>query len=86
VAVTSLAIIARAQRILVTAVSGCSPKACATRAAQPEPPYLATATAIARRTCPGPGCSEHCSADANSASARTEPALRLVRSYVIFYT
>ncbi len=32
------AAIARAQRIRVTAVSGCSPKACATRAVQPEPP------------------------------------------------
>jgi len=35
---TTRAASARAQRILVTAVSGCSPKACATRAAQPEPP------------------------------------------------
>ena len=30
--------IMRAQRIRVTAVSGSSPKACATRAAQPGPP------------------------------------------------
>ena len=32
------ATIARAHRIRVTAVSGCSPKDCATRAAQPGPP------------------------------------------------
>ena len=44
---TSRATVVRTQRIRMTAVSGCSPKACATRAAQPEPPYLATATAIA---------------------------------------
>ena len=41
------------------------------RAAQPESPYLATATAIAWRTCQGLGRSVRCRAEANSASART---------------
>jgi hypothetical protein len=65
------ATVVRAQRIRVTAVSGYSPKACATSAAQPEPPRAAMVAAMACRTCPTPGLSERCSADANSASTRT---------------
>ena len=62
----------RAQHIRVTAVSGCS-----TRAAQPKSPNTRMAAAIACRTCPALGSSDRCSAEANSASARTALILRL---------
>ncbi len=70
------ATVARAQRIRVTAVSGCPPKASATRAVQPRLPWAATAAVIACRTCQALGSSECCSGEANSASARAALMLR----------
>jgi len=66
----------RAQRILLAAVSGCSPYSCATRAAQPRSPYARVAAAIACLTCTALGSSERCSVDAKSASARAALMLR----------
>src|SRR5262249_25973416 len=67
---------ARAQRIRPAAVSGCSPYACATRAAQPLTPNARTAAAIAWRTCSVLGSSERRSVEKNSASARAATMLR----------
>ena len=65
-----------AQRILVTAVSGCSPNSCATLATQPRSPRALVAASIACFTCTALGASEICSADAKSASARAVSMLR----------
>ena len=70
------ATVVRAQRILLAAVSGCSPYSCATRAAQPRSPSALLAASIACLTCVAFGWSELCSADAKSASARTASMLR----------
>jgi hypothetical protein len=59
-----------AQRILLAAVSGCSPYSCATRAAQPRSPNARVAAAIASLTCTALGSSERWSVDAKSASVR----------------
>jgi hypothetical protein len=67
-----------AQRILLAAVSGCSPYSCATRAAQPRSPNAQVAAVIARLTWIAVGWSERCSVDAKSASAR---AALMFRSY-----
>jgi hypothetical protein len=71
----------RAQRILLAAVSGCSPYSCATRAAQPMSPKVRVAAAIARSTCSAVGSSERCSVDAKSASARAARMLGSFRSH-----
>jgi hypothetical protein len=68
--------VARAQRIRRAAVSGCSPYACATCAAQSLAPNARTAAMIAWRTCSAPGSSERCSGETNSASARAAVMLR----------
>ena len=67
---------ARAQRIRAAAVSGCSPYAWATRAAQPLAPNSRIAVAIACWTCAALGSWDLYSVDTNSASARAVLMLR----------
>ncbi len=64
-------IVASAQLILATAVSGWSPNSPATCAAQPRTPSRCSVAATARRIWSGEGDPEGCRVDANSASART---------------
>jgi hypothetical protein len=64
-------IVASAQLILATAVSGWSPNSPATLAAQPRTPSRCSVAVTARRTWSGEGDPEGCRADTNSASART---------------
>src|SRR5215831_14158793 len=64
-----------AHRIRATASSGCSPNSCATWPVQPWSPNRRRVVAMAWRTCRALGCSDRCSADTNSASARAAQTL-----------
>jgi hypothetical protein len=64
-------IVASAQHILATAVSGWLPNSAAVRAAQALAPSRRRVVATAPRTWPGEGDPEGCKVDANSAPART---------------
>src|SRR5580693_9870616 len=70
-ATQTVLIVASAQLIRATAVSGWSPNSPATRAAQPRTPSPCSVAATARRTWLGEGDPEGCRADTNSAPART---------------